>query len=1027
MRIWRCCQRIHVTADARRGNGFRVSDGLRVAQVDLHVHTPSSVLESQFEGTSDGDKWNRYLPGLEAADVAVVGATDYFSIEGYLRLCEERDAGRLGNLDLILPNVEFRALPVTSGGTAVNLHVLFSPDVVDLLNDRFFSRLRYTYSGEQYACTESDLMRLGRTVTGESSLQDRPALREGMNQFKLSIDELDKVLSGDSQLRAGSLVVVPNSSRDGGSGLRASGLTATRDRLYQLADMIFSGNPQDRDYFLGKGVDSVSELERRYGGRMPCIHGSDAHSLDKIGRPDGDRHTWIKADPTFQGLRQVLHEPEDRVFQGASPPSLGHVAGNSTKYIQSLTIRKRPGSDLAEQWFDTELQVNPGLVAVIGRKGSGKSALVDSMALAGNAHNTEYSFLDKFRRKPEVKAGHFVVELSWRDGSRQPQMLSDDIDTDAPERLKYIPQRFLETVCNEPGKVDDSRFHGELKEVIFSHLPQHDRLGFGTLDTLLDHKTQQVRKAIEQHKDRLHRINEAIVELEHAMSEQNKDVLRKRIAAKERELAAHDASKPKEVLKPELDQTAQAAAVKTMAELEAAKKRRAEVAGLVEQYSGERATLSKKAAACERLHGKIGNLRAEYEAFLEDSAEDAKEVGLDPASLVTLAVDEKPLQQVRSAAARRLDELRSLLAEDTEGSPSRELITLDGTISELQGQLDSRNRAFQKYLTVLEAWQARRREIEGGPDKPDTLGDLRAELRRIEGEDARRELAGQLATREKAVRAIFAEVQGLSETLKQMYDPVQSFIGEHRVVAEQFDMRFEVAIICEGLTERFFAFVNQRTRGSFCGVDQGRKRLLDLIADADLETADGAVALTTALLDALRRDLREPGAPTTDPVEQLKKGPTVVELYDLVFSLDYLKPVYVLKLGAKDLDQLSPGEKGALLLIFYLLVDRSDIPVVVDQPEENLDNETVYKLLVPAIKQARDRRQVVMVTHNPNLAVVCDAEQVVYARLDPTDGNRVKYTSGAIESVAINRHLLDVLEGTRPAFNNRDSKYIDKV
>lgn len=98
------------------------------------------------------------------------------------------------------------------------------------------------------------------------------------------------------------------------------------------------------------------------------------------------------------------------------------------------------------------------------------------------------------------------------------------------------------------------------------------------------------------------------------------------------------------------------------------------------------------------------------------------------------------------------------------------------------------------------------------------------------------------------------------------------------------------------------------------------------------------------------------------------------------------------------------------------LVDRSDIPLVIDQPEENLDNQTVYKTLVPCIKDAKQRRQIIMVTHNPNLAVVCDAEQVIYAEIQKENGNAVSYSSGSIENPNINRRIVDVLEGTKPAF-----------
>lgn len=64
-----------------------------------------------------------------------------------------------------------------------------------------------------------------------------------------------------------------------------------------------------------------------------------------------------------------------------------------------------------------------------------------------------------------------------------------------------------------------------------------------------------------------------------------------------------------------------------------------------------------------------------------------------------------------------------------------------------------------------------------------------------------------------------------------------------------------------------------------------------------------------------------------------------------------------------------------------------------------------------------------MVTHNPNLAVVCDAEQIISAEIRKDLGYEVTYLSGSIEEPAINQKIVDVLEGTRPAFNKRDAKY----
>jgi hypothetical protein len=88
-----------------------------------------------------------------------------------------------------------------------------------------------------------------------------------------------------------------------------------------------------------------------------------------------------------------------------------------------------------------------------------------------------------------------------------------------------------------------------------------------------------------------------------------------------------------------------------------------------------------------------------------------------------------------------------------------------------------------------------------------------------------------------------------------------------------------------------------------------------------------------------------------------------------------------------------------------------------------LDNQTVTATLVPAIRYAKERRQIILVTHNPNLAVVCDADQIVCASIDKTDGNRLDYTAGSIENPTITQLIVDVLEGTKPAFDRRDASY----
>ena len=154
----------------------------------------------------------------------------------------------------------------------------------------------------------------------------------------------------------------------------------------------------------------------------------------------------------------------------------------------------------------------------------------------------------------------------------------------------------------------------------------------------------------------------------------------------------------------------------------------------------------------------------------------------------------------------------------------------------------------------------------------------------------------------------------------------------------------------------------------------------------------------------------------------------------LVEILNFQGTVHLIGVGSlselisdeKTLDNLSPGERGALLLIFYLLLDLRDTPLIIDQPEDNLDNQSVAKVLVPFIQAAKKRRQIILVTHNPNLAVVADSDQIIYVKIDKEDGQRVSVLAGGIENPEINDSIVTILEGTMYSFRKRDEKYFIK-
>lgn len=270
---------------------------------------------------------------------------------------------------------------------------------------------------------------------------------------------------------------------------------------------------------------------------------------------------------------------------------------------------------------------------------------------------------------------------------------------------------------------------------------------------------------------------------------------------------------------------------------------------------------------------------------------------------------------------------------------------------------------------------------------------------------------------------IYWATEKICEIYKSLYSPVQEFITNHQLSQDKFDLEFKVSIVSHNFEEKFFEYISHGVRGSFCGREEGKLILRSIIDKSDFESEEGIYSFLDEIICNLIEDKRQSEHTPMIISNQMRQTVTMQEFFDFLFSLEYLLPKYSLQWTGKNLDQLSPGERGTLLLIFYLLIDKSDIPLMIDQPEENLDNQTVFDILVPCIKEAKKRRQIFIVTHNPNLAVVCDAEQIIYASIDKKDGNRVNYEGGAIENPSINKHIVDILEGTMPAFENRDKKY----
>lgn len=482
---------------------------------DLHVHTPESFVHN-YPGDKDA-AWEAFLLDLEKLppEFKVIGINDYILVDGYERaLKAKREQGRLTNIDLILPVVELRLDKFggvvqggkegysQSGWSRINLHVIFDEVEPELIRQQFLAAIAPSYSlvpgssGQgkwSGVITRESLEALGKAIIDSVPVDKRGGygspLIEGFNNLNVSSDGLRKALQ--NQHLAGKFLVAIGKTE--WENLKWDDHTiAEKKTLINEAHLIFTAaeSPEAYNKARKKLIDS--------GVNANLLDCSDAHWLSNSGQKDrvGNCFSWIKADSTFHGLLQAIEEFDGRIFVGDNPPKKELIEQNRTKFIRSVKVWKKPGSPLKEPWFDLEIPLNPDLVAIIGNKGSGKSALSDIIALAGSTRNHQsFSFLTRFRNPRMRLAQHFVSTLVWHDGAETPRDLDQDPESSSVERVKYLPQSYIETLCNQLGDGGSATFDAELRKIIYSHVPEEDRLGQPSMDELLHFKVAEINRA----------------------------------------------------------------------------------------------------------------------------------------------------------------------------------------------------------------------------------------------------------------------------------------------------------------------------------------------------------------------------------------------------------------------------------------------------------------------------------------------------------------------------------------------------
>lgn len=918
---------------------------------DLHVHTPASYQHS-FKFSSEEEKekyngniWDKYIDELEKIqDIAVIGITDYFSIEGYKKVLEYRQEGRLKNFDLILPNIEFRLDKFLSSRKdeepkRLNFHIIFSNEIApEIIEREFLEELHIkTPSGEERKLTRENIEEIGRILKKHHvRFRDKSNYFVGCMNITVSLDEIIEVLEKKKSIFSGNYMLILPEERwclidwDGQDHL-------TRKELLTRSHAIFSSNSNTRDWALGKKHESPQHFIEEFGSLKPCIHGSDAHSFYKLCKPDNNRFCWIKADPTFEGLKQIIYEPEERVRIQEDNPE-------SWKSIYTLSSIKIANSKISDELEieEQEIPLNPNLVAVIGGKGNGKTALLDLIANC---------FEDRCKRSGEEDKNSFVqrIEKQKPDLMVEISFIGNNVEnfskklTDAVffshSKITYLPQGKIEEYSGNKTKL-----HKKIKDIIFSN---EDVIKSGYKD-----KFEKLIEEIKLFEKEIRDINSKIYELEEDTKPEIVSNIEDKKKIKEGELKDKE-NKLKNFIEKIKDVNSK---------------------DKVKKLKDEESNLRLRHSKLEIAKTRLLKLQNEIKDFLKLTSK-IEELNKELSNL-DISIDIPPLDLGPQLEA--INNIVNLIELEIEKIVSQ--------IKDKQKLLDELSGIEKEHAALLKEIENIKNEIGYLDNQLEDIDMKKSQIEELKNK--RREKYIEFIEKHFELRTIYGKI-------------IEKFsIGKDEILSNidfQSSISFDQIKFMEK-GEDIFDF----RKVTFERIQELSRKLNEIMTNDSTEARSKIDAYLTEAFEF-------------KPF--LKKTRTSLDFYNWIFG-NYFSLSTEIFFGGIHMDKLSIGQKGTVLLKIFLA--EGEYPLIIDQPEENLDNKFVYEALVDAFREAKKKRQIIIATHNANLVVNTDAEQVIVAEFQ---NNKILYRWGSIENMTIRKDITTLLEGGEEAFRKREKKY----
>lgn len=951
-------------------NSFRKGSEWR--KWDLHIHSPLSILNNEYPKLANGEPdWDIFIDKLEHSDVAVIAITDYFSIEGYKKIIQYKNAGKIPNIITILPNIEFRLDSVISSKKdgqkprRLNFHVIFSDQVSPSdIEEHFLHDLCFYYEGtpqnkdESRKLKISNLEELGKKLISQhSAFKGKNPLEVGAMCGVVSHKDITDILNNDSRFRNKYLIIYPEELL---SLIDWDGQDHNiRKGILQKSDMVFASSQKTRQWCLGKTPYEEGEKKflEEFKTIKPCVFGSDAHCIEEIAAPCAKRgeighkcgeasskcemrHCWIKADPTFEGLKQILYEPEERVvIQEQDPtPSRSNFTISDVNIHESLI-----NSELSIA--KSELKLNIGLVAVAGGKGTGKTAFVDLLANCFQDRvniRDENSFVKRIvDQKPDLS-----VDISLINSTKFSKKLREDSYFHEGE-ISYIAQGELETYIGEGSDLDKY-----VNNLIF----QNPKI----INSLQKYEYTKVESLISEIEGEIQKKSNLVERLE---QETRYEVIQKTdIKQKQLQASLKDINQRISDLERKLSEDKIKIAKEKQSKIAELKTRKDVLVELKEQI---------------RLAiGFIDEEMARFNTVIESINE----------MLVSLKMPEK-YPSIIYKDRKNLEAKENQIEEDIKHAIKE--------IGIIEKEIDQYELGIQNHASL----QSKKKDTET------LISKIQEDITNLTQKKAK--LTQEINKREK----LFKDLINAVITLKAKYDDVISIFSEQRAkILSDIEFVTEINFDLEKMLNNAEDVIdNRRILVRNDGADwifKKLKELYEFIIRGDSSQVDNLINEVERLNEELKMKIKSSSAVS------------VGDYYKFLYG-NYLSVLPVVRYKKTRVNKLSLGQKATVLIKIYMA--EGDKPIIIDSHDDHLDNAYIMEELIGSIREAKKYRQIILVSNNGNIVINSDAEQIILA--ERSDDGKISYIAGSIENPIIRDKAVKVLEGGERAFKKRQQKY----